>query len=380
MEDKEVIERGEELATRANNLYNEKKYKEALSKYIQSLQYFQYALKHKPDEVHKLRIEEYNNRVNEIKKHLKSLQRTEEIKDKLTLDEGLELFIKVEKPSIELSKIPVANKIVITLRNALRDKSSPILLYGPPGTGKLDLGKASATELNNNFYFLDYSDAENTWGSKADNLVHLVFKMARANLPAVVFISGIEALFPKKDSSHDLKTELLKQIKDKDTGLLVIAVSNFPWRLNPKIEAFEKRIYCSPYDTEGRIKLLKMYLKEIFASVTDEEFKELAKLTDGYVYWDISTLLFDVKTEARKMCKDAKKFIKDIDGCYIPTNPSNPEGIECTLGCLPEPHKLKFPSLTMNDLVKCIKPAIFNRFKEHLMRYEKWDAKFGTPS
>ena len=88
-----------------------------------------------------------------------------------------------------------------------------------------------------------------------------MFKLARENRPAIVFIDEIDSLCGSRsegenETSRRIKTEFLVQMQgvgnDMD-GVLVLGASNVPWELDPAIRRrFEKRIYIALPDIHAR--------------------------------------------------------------------------------------------------------------------------------
>jgi ATP-dependent Zn protease len=75
------------------------------------------------------------------------------------------------------------------------------LLTGPPGTGKTMLAKATAGEAGVPFFFVSGSDFVEVFVGVGASRVRDLFKEAKANAPAIVFIDEIDAIGKKRQSS-----------------------------------------------------------------------------------------------------------------------------------------------------------------------------------
>ena len=86
----------------------------------------------------------------------------------------------------------------------------------------------------------------------------------------------------------------------------------------------------------------------------------LAENSEGYSGSDITIVVKEAMMLPVRRCSTAKKFKQLPDGCYTPTYPSDPQGIEMTLMNI-DPTKLKAPDITTEDFFEAlskIKPSV----------------------
>lgn len=166
-----------------------------------------------------------------------------------------------------------------------------IILYGPPGTGKTLMAKAIAKEAGVPFYSASGSDFVQMYVGVGAARVRELFKEARKNEKAVIFIDEIDAIGKKRSmnaaNSNDEKDQTLNALltemsgfSDQD-GIVVIGATN---RLDTIDEAllrpgrFDRHIEIGYPDVKAREAIINLYLKT--RPVADEVSSEkLAKQT-----------------------------------------------------------------------------------------------------
>lgn len=237
-----------------------------------------------------------------------------------------------------------------------------ILLYGPPGTGKSYLAKACATEAKSTFYSVSASNIVSKWMGESEKLVRALFDLARSTKPSVIFIDEIDSLMTARsegenEATRRLKTEFLVQMQgvgNDETGILVLGATNIPWALDPAVRRrFQKKIYIPLPDYDARISMLKMNIKRIKHNLTEDDFKELCKLSDGFSGSDLSTLNSEAIMEPVRKCVNSTHFRK-VGQYWHPCNKNDEGALETSIYKLPEPHNLKNPDVCKDDFIKAL--------------------------
>lgn len=308
------------------------------------------------------------------------------------LKKSLESAIITEKPNVAWTDVAgLANAKQILQEAVILPTRFPelfvgkvrpwkgILLYGPPGTGKSYLAKACATEASGTFFSVSSSDLVSKFMGESERLVRSLFEMARKSLPAIIFIDEIDSLCGSRsegenDATRRIKTEFLVQMQGvghTDDGLLVLGATNIPWELDPAIRRrFERRVYISLPEEFARRKLFELSIGDTPNDLANDDYDELARLTEGYSGSDISTVVKSALMEPIRKCQAAKYFkivVEEGKQKHTPCSPSDPEGREMSLmdvprGCL-KPPKISAedffnilssnkPSVSVGDLVK----------------------------
>jgi len=125
------------------------------------------------------------------------------------------------------------------------DPPRGVLMYGPPGTGKTMLAKAVANSTTASFISVVGSEFVQKYLGEGPRMVRDVFRLARENAPAIIFIDEIDAIATKRFDAQTgadrevqrILLELLNQMDgfDQSTNVKVIMATNRADTLDPAL-------------------------------------------------------------------------------------------------------------------------------------------------
>ncbi len=178
-----------------------------------------------------------------------------------------------------------------------------VLLLGSPGTGKTLIAKAVAGEANAPFFNISGSEFVEMFVGVGASRVRDLFKQAKKNAPAIVFIDEIDAVGRHRGAGlgggHDEREQTLNQILvemdgfDTNTNVIVIAATNRPDVLDPALlrpGRFDRRVVMDLPDIEERLEILKIHSK---TKPLEEniDLRTVANRTVGFSGADLANLL-----------------------------------------------------------------------------------------
>ncbi|MCD6301132.1 MAG: proteasome-activating nucleotidase, partial [Staphylothermus sp.] len=168
-----------------------------------------------------------------------------------------------------------------------------VLLYGPPGCGKTLLAKAVARESGATFISIVGSELVQKFIGEGARIVREVFKYARKNAPAIVFIDEIDAIAARRldigtSGEREVQRTLMQLLAEIDgfkplDKVKIIAATNRIDILDPAIlrpGRFDRLIEVPLPDLNGRYEIFKVHTRRMKLA-EDVDLYELAKITEG---------------------------------------------------------------------------------------------------
>jgi len=181
-----------------------------------------------------------------------------------------------------------------------------VLLSGPPGTGKTLLARAVAGEANAPFFSLAASEFVEAIVGVGASRVRDLFKQAKEDAPAIVFIDELDAIGRSRTSGvagysggNDEREQTLNQILtemdgfDSSTSVIVIAATNRPDVLDQALlrpGRFDRRVAVQAPDRAGREAILKVHTRSVPLG-PDVDLGRIAASTPGMVGADLANLV-----------------------------------------------------------------------------------------
>ena len=178
-----------------------------------------------------------------------------------------------------------------------------VLMAGPPGTGKTLMAKAVAGEASVPFFSISGSEFVEMFVGVGASRVRDLFKRAREQSPAVIFVDEIDAVGRRRGAGlgggNDEREQTLNQILvemdgfDTDVNIIVIAATNRPDVLDPALlrpGRFDRKVMMDRPDVEGREAILGIHARGK-PLAEDVNTADLARLTPGFVGADLENLV-----------------------------------------------------------------------------------------
>ncbi|KAJ3249433.1 Dynein regulatory complex protein 11 [Chytriomyces hyalinus] len=214
-----------------------------------------------------------------------------------------------------------------------------VLLFGPHGSGKTMMVNAVATEAGAHLFNLTPRNTAGQYVGKANvtKMVHMVFKVAKANPPAIIYIDNVEMIFAKKVPKDDttdpkrIKKDLLKQMKGLKTEdrVIVMATSYKPWDGEAKalMPVWSKILYTPKPDYGSRFSIWREFIsrKAGAPQARDINFSLLARMSDGLSAGGLHLASERVLTDRRlKLMRTRKLTTNEFIDQIVSLPPADP--------------------------------------------------------
>jgi len=221
-----------------------------------------------------------------------------------------------------------------------------------------------ATECEATFFSISASSITSKYVGDAERIMRTLFMMARQRAPSIIFIDEIDSLLTARgganeaESSRRIKTEFLVQFDgvhastQPEATITVIGATNLPHQLDDAVlRRFPKRILVPNPDFEARYGLVRNLMASKRHDLSEEQFQQLAKDTEGYSCSDLTMACADAAMGPLRSMKGA---------------------------ALLQAKKSDIPYISYEHFQQSLKNVRASLAESGIKQYYKWDEQFGS--
>lgn len=206
---------------------------------------------------------------------------------------------------MELIGLPILHPEIYTSTGV--EPPRGVLLYGPPGCGKTTIANALAGELQVPFINISAPSVVSGMSGELEKKLREIFEEAKTLAPCLVFMDEIDAITPKRDggAQREMERRIVAQLLtlmdeltlDKTGGkpVIVIGATNRPDSLDSALRRagrFDREICLNVPNEDQRCSILQTMTRNLrMADDAAFNFRELAKMTPGFVGADLKSLV-----------------------------------------------------------------------------------------
>ena len=182
-----------------------------------------------------------------------------------------------------------------------------ILLYGPSGCGKTLVARALAGDAGASFYSISGSDFVDMWTGAGASRVRELFREARENAPAIIFIDELDSVAGRRGgggtsmvataSSAEQEQALNQLLAEMDgfspiEGIILVGATNRPDTLDPALlrpGRFDRSIGLELPDQKGRRAILAVHARDK-PLAADADLDAIAERATGMTGADLASV------------------------------------------------------------------------------------------